>query len=223
MSFYEVLIQETGAERQNLINTPIIQRSLKGEISLEEYKAFLQQAYHHVKHTTPLLMTVGGKLPSSKEWLRDAVAEYIEEELGHQEWILNDIAACGADKEQARQSTPNFSTELLVSYAYDSVNRIGPLSFFGMVLVLEGTSVALADKAADHIADALSLPKAAFSYLYSHGSLDLEHVVFYENLMNKIDDPDEQMIVINAAKRFYKLYGDMFRELDQKSQVAKAA
>jgi len=223
MGFYDILVKETEAERQNLINIPIIQRSLKGEISLGEYLSFLHQAYHHVKHTTPLLMTVGGKIPHSKEWLRNAIAEYIEEELGHQEWVLNDIQACGDDKERARICTPNFSTELLVSYAYDSIERIGPLSFFGMVHVLEGTSVALADNAASVIARSLSLPKSAFSYLLSHGSLDQEHVVFFQNLMNQIDDSHEQATIIYAAKRFYHLYGNMFRELDHSQKLADVA
>ena len=52
--------------------------NLSGNITLDDYIAFLQQAYHHVKHTVPLLMAVGSKLPEDKEWLREAVAEYIE-------------------------------------------------------------------------------------------------------------------------------------------------
>jgi pyrroloquinoline quinone (PQQ) biosynthesis protein C len=160
-------------------------------------------------------MNLGAKLPHSQEWLRDAVAEYIEEELGHQEWILNDIAACGFDKEAVRNSTPLFETELMVSYAYDTINRIEPVAFFGMVHVLEGTSVAIADLAAATIKDKLSLPNNAFSYLRSHGSLDQEHVKFFETLMNRIDDEKQQDAIIHAAKRFYVLYGNIFRALDQ--------
>ena len=214
MAFYDSLIYETQTARQELFCTPIIEQSLTGNITLDDYIAFLGQAYHHVKHTVPLLMSVGAKLPEKREWLREAVAEYIEEELGHQEWILNDITACGFDKEVARNSTPNYSTELMVAYAYDMVNRINPLGFFGMVLVLEGTSVNIAEKAADKIRSKLSLPKSAFSYLYSHGSLDQGHMKFYENLMNQVEDNDEQAFVIHAAKRFYRLYGDIFRSLN---------
>ena len=123
MAFFDTLTQETSAERQQLLSAPIIEKSLTGDITVEDYVSFLKQAYHHVKHTVPLLMAVGAQLPEQKEWLREAVAEYIEEELGHQEWILNDIAACGFDKEAVRNSTPHYSTELMVAYAYDMVNR----------------------------------------------------------------------------------------------------
>lgn len=223
MAFYDTLIYETQTARQELFCTPIIEQSLTGNITLDDYVAFLGQAYHHVKHTVPLLMSVGAKLPENKEWLREAVAEYIEEELGHQEWILNDIAACGFDKKVVRTSTPNYSTELMVAYAYDMVNRINPLGFFGMVLVLEGTSVNMAEKAADKICSKLSLPKSAFSYLYSHGSLDQGHMKFYENLMNQVEDNDEQTLVIHAAKRFYRLYGDIFRSLHNNHGIPLAS
>ena len=101
----------------------------------------------------------------------------------------------------------------MVSYAYDTIMRRNPVGFFGMVLVLEGTSVALATHAAENIQKTLGLPNEAFSYLNSHGSLDVGHVDFYKGLMNKLDDADDQQAVIHAAKMFYRLYGDIFRAL----------
>lgn len=217
MNLFDRLQQETHVERDYLISAPIIKRCFEGDISIGDYVDFLSQAYHHVKHTVPLLMNVGAKLPEDQEWLREAVAEYIEEELGHQEWILNDIATCGADKEAVRASKPHFSTELMVAYAYDSINRVSPLTFFGMVHVLEGTSIALADNAAQMIRDKLVLPNQAFSYLRSHGALDIEHVKFFEDLMNKITDRASQDLIVDSAKRFYMLYGNIFRNLAQDS------
>ncbi|TNE76474.1 MAG: iron-containing redox enzyme family protein [Gammaproteobacteria bacterium] len=223
MAFFDTLTEATAQERQHLLSAPIIGKALAGNITLDEYVAFLEQAYHHVKHTTPLLMAVGSRLPEDKEWLRDAVAEYIEEEVGHQEWILNDIAMCGYDKEVVRHSTPHPETELMVAYAYDMVSRISPIGFFGMVQVLEGTSVSIAENAADKIRETLNLPKKAFSYMYSHGSLDQEHVKFFENLMNRIESPEDQALIIHAAKMFYRLYGDIFRSLHSDHGIPLAA
>ncbi len=219
MSFFETLNHETAEQGLQLLSTPIIGRALAGKISLQEYTNFLSQAYHHVKHTVPLLMATGARLPESYEWLRMAVAEYIEEEVGHQEWILNDMAACGFDKEAVRRSQPSLATELMVSYAYDTVNRVHPLGFFGMVHVLEGTSVNIADQAAERIRSALKLPKKAFSYLYSHGSLDQDHVKFFEGLMNRIESPQDQTQIIHSARVFYTLYGNIFRSLDESASI----
>jgi pyrroloquinoline quinone (PQQ) biosynthesis protein C len=215
------LNSETAEDREFLLTSPIIRRCLDGDISLHDYVAFLTQAFHHVKHTVPLLMATGARIAEEKEWLREAVAEYIEEELGHQEWILNDIAACGFDKEDARNSMPGNATEVMVAYAYDTVNRGNPVGFFGMVHVLEGTSVTTADKAADAIKAALGLPEKAFSYLRSHGALDIEHCAFFESLMARITDVDDQDCIIHNARMFYRLYANIFRSLP--GDVALAA
>lgn len=223
MSFFQRLQSETASQREQFFSAPIIQQCLSGQVTLEDYVAFLTEAYHHVKHTTPLLMAVGSRIPADKEWLREAVAEYIEEELGHQEWILNDIAACGYDKEKVRHSQPSIATELMVSYAYDLVQRVNPLGFFGMVHVLEGSSVTTADRAAEYIQTALGLPDKAFSYLRSHGALDQQHVKFFEELMNSIDDPQDQQCIIHSAAVFYQLYGNIFRSLTDQQSLNRAA
>jgi uncharacterized protein YjeT (DUF2065 family) len=101
----------------------------------------------------------------------------------------------------------------MVAYAHDTIARGNPVGFFGMVLVLEGTSVALALHAADRIQRALQLPDNAFSYLRSHGELDREHTAHFAQLMNLLDDPGDQQAVLHAAKMFYRLYGDVFRGL----------
>jgi len=219
MSFYQTLLAATEKERNELMNLALIQQGGKGNISLKTYVAFLTQAYHHVKHTTPLLMACGGRLPANYEWLRTAIGEYIEEEMGHQEWVLNDIEVCGGDKEAVRAGkTPATSaclaTEVMVAYAYDMINRVNPVGFFGMVLVLEGTSTAVATQAGETLMNSLNLPKKAFSYLLSHGSLDISHVSFYESLMNQLTDKNDQATVIHSAKIFYKLYGDIFRTIE---------
>ncbi len=212
-TFFQRLQQETAAERDYLLASPLITAALQGDITLEEYVAFLGQAYHHVKHTTPLLMAVGSRIPESAEWLRDRIAHYIEEEVGHQEWILNDITNCGGDAEAVRRATPLLPVELMISFIWDFVSRRNPVGFFGMVYVLEGTSVNVATHAADKIRNKLGLPKNAFSYLYSHGSLDLEHIDFFENIVNRIDDPKDQADIIHVARIIFRLYADMFRAL----------
>jgi pyrroloquinoline quinone (PQQ) biosynthesis protein C len=209
---FQKLCLETQEQQGELVSLPIIAQALKGEISLETYIAFLTQAYHHVKHTVPLLMLTGSKISHKDEWLRSMMAEYIEEELGHEKWILNDIKACGGDAETVVDSDPDFTTELMVSYAYDSINRIDPLCFLGMVHVLEGTSVQLATQAAGSIKKSLALPNKAFSYLISHGDLDIEHVSYFEDLVNQLS-ADQVDVVIKSCKRFYMLYADIFRGL----------
>jgi pyrroloquinoline quinone (PQQ) biosynthesis protein C len=213
MAFYAQLLQQTEQARMGLLSTPIIQGCLRGEVSLPSYVAFLTEAYHHVKHTVPLLQACKAALPPHHAWLNDAMDEYVEEERGHEEWILDDIRACGADADAVRNGQAGHAAEVMVAYAYDTIHRRNPLAFFGMVHVLEGTSVSLALMAADHIQQPLHLPDAAFSYLRSHGTLDQEHTAHFALLMDRIEGAADQHDIVHAARAFFRLYGDVFRGL----------
>ncbi len=217
MSFQQELARTTAPDRAFLLSAPVIQRCLTGEVTRDLYVAFLTQAFHHVRHTVPLMMAVGSRLPDRHAWLRDAVLHYLEEEAGHDEWILNDIEHAGGDRTRAAASEPAVATEAMIAYAYDTAMRRNPVGFFGMVHVLEGTSVALALEAADRIQKALGLPGRAFSYLRSHGELDKEHVNHLAGILDRFDDEQDRAAVMRCARGIYWLYGQMFRGLEAES------
>jgi hypothetical protein len=50
-----------------------------------------------VRHTVPLMMACGAPA-LTPGMAAQAVCEYIEDEYGHEQWVLNDIAACGGDR-----------------------------------------------------------------------------------------------------------------------------
>jgi pyrroloquinoline quinone (PQQ) biosynthesis protein C len=214
MTFQQQLLSETASDREFLQSAPVIQRCLSGQVTRDLYLEFLTQAYHHVRHTVPLLMAVGARLPERLGWLRKEILHYLEEEDGHEQWILNDVRNAGGDREAAAASEPAVATQAMIAYAYDTVSRGNPVGFFGMVHVLEGTSVALAVRAADRIQATLGLPSNAFSYLRSHGELDREHVQHLAGILERLGDPEDRAAVVRCAKGIYWLYGSMFRGLD---------
>ncbi len=215
MPLYEKLAEATRRDREFLLAAPAIRDALAGTITLHRYLAFLSQAWHHVCHTVPLLMGAGSRLPPRLQWLQKDLVHYLEEELGHDEWILNDFRAAGGDADAVRASLPHAATDALVAYVYDTVRRRNPVGIFGMVYVLEGTSVALALNAADRIQATLALPDAAFTYLRSHGRLDQEHVADLEGILARLTDPGDHAAVIQSARAMFWLYGSMFRGLDE--------
>lgn len=221
MNFNQQLLEASAEARAEFLAIPFLREGARGALGLPSYLAFLTEAYHHVKETTPLLMAAG--LRCETPWLRKALAHYIIEEVGHEEWILSDIAAAGGDAEAVRDGQPRPATDIMVAYAYDTVLRRNPVGLFGMVLVLEGTSVALALSAADAIQQSLGLPDAAFSYLRSHGTLDQEHMGHFANVINQLDQPADQAAVIHCARMFYRLYGDIFRSLPMVAREKGAA
>ncbi|MFO0990679.1 MAG: iron-containing redox enzyme family protein [Hyphomicrobiales bacterium] len=217
MTFFHRLAEETAPERQYLMSTPQIVDGLKGDITLPTYLDYLQEAYHHVKHTVPLMNACRARLSERQKWLVPALDEYIDEETGHELWILEDIGAAGGDAAKAKASTPRFATEVMVSYAYDFINRLNPAGFFGMVFVLEGTSTQIATHGADAIQKSLKLGDECFHYLKSHGSLDIAHMRFFESLMAKVENRDDQDAVLHMARRMFILFSNMFRSIPHKA------
>lgn len=223
MTFYERLVKETEAPRNALYHIPQLVDGLQGQISRETYIAYLTEAYHHVSHTVPFLMTMGARLPQSKKNLHKAIIEYLEEEVGHEEWILNDIEAAGGSKEIARTSIPNLETQTLIAYNYDYINRKNPVGFFGMVFMLESTSTQIANKGAEAVKQKLNLPKKAFSYLYSHGELDIGHMKFFEETINTITDPDDQKAIIEVAQNTFRLFANLLHAIPHTQGVKNVA
>ena len=221
LPFFERLMIATTDAQAILASVPQLQAGLAGRIDRATYIAYLTQAYHHVRHTVPLLQAARAKLADQPLYAK-ALAEYIEEETGHEHWILSDIAAAGGDAVAAEASEPAPATAAMVNYAYDVIENGNPAGFFGMVYVLEGTSIAMATNGAAAVRAALGLPQEAFSYLSSHGSLDLEHMKFFEGLMNSIEDEADQQAIITMARDMFRLFADMFATIPME-QLDEAA
>jgi pyrroloquinoline quinone (PQQ) biosynthesis protein C len=213
VSNYSLLNARTASCRTQLQANPVITRALRGEVTRELYLAFLEQAYHHVRHTMPLLMAVGSRLATRQLWLQKDLVHYLVEEHGHDEWILADIAAAGGNAAAVRDGAPCIETDVMVAYAYDTVMRRNPVAFFGMVYVLEGTSVALALHAADAIQRTLGLPNKAFTYLRSHGTLDQQHIGDLEAIVERVDTATDLPAIVTCAQTMFQLYGNVFHSL----------
>lgn len=222
MSFFHRLVVETTPEREALQAVPQIADGLRGDISLDTYVAYLTEAYHHVSHTVPLMQAAKAGLDERHAAFRDALDEYIEEETGHERWILNDIRHCGANADAARDSAPRPATQAMIDHAYATIRTVNPMAFFGMVFVLEGTSVQLATQGAEAVRASLGLPPQAFSYLTSHGSLDQSHMVFFQGLMDRVDDPADQDAIVAMAKQMFVLFADVFRAIPHTRSLAHA-
>jgi pyrroloquinoline quinone (PQQ) biosynthesis protein C len=186
-----------------------VRAGLSGAITKAAYIAYLTQAWHHVRHTVPLLQATRDHVRGRPE-ITTALNEYIAEESGHDEWILSDIAAAGGDAEAVRRSPPAPATAAMIAHAYHKIRTGNPVGFFGMVYVLESVSVALAQRGASAVAHNLGLPPEAFTYLTSHGSLDQDHMRFFAELVNGLTEQDDLAAITAMAKDMFGLFGAVF-------------
>lgn len=222
MSFYDRLVAETADDRDAFLAIPLVRQAIRNGASRELYLGFLTEAYHHVKHTFPLLALAASL--TADERYQDALFEYMKEERGHEKWILDDIRAVGGNADAVRDGQPGPACRIMVGYSYYAIEHVSPYAFLGSVHVLEGMSVLLADKVANAMKASLGRDaETGFSYLRTHGSLDQDHVAFFRTLADGFDDPATQRIVIDHAKLFYRLYGAIFHDLGARAELSHAA
>lgn len=221
LPFFDRLVAETADARAQFLEVPQLQAGLSGRIDRQTYIAYLTQAYHHVRHTVPLLKAARAKL-AGKPLFAHALDDYIEEETGHEAWILNDIAAAGGDAAAAAASQPGPATAAMVNHAYHVIENGNAAAFFGMVFVLEGTSVAMATSGASAVQESLGLPRQAFSYLNSHGALDIDHMAFFARLMNSVDDEEDRAAILLMARDMFRLFAEMFAAIPMEHYHAAA-
>jgi long-chain acyl-CoA synthetase len=212
-TFFDRLVKETEQQRAYLLASEQLCRGLAGAISVDTYIQYLGEAYHHVRHTVPLMQLAMSRLPAGREWLARPLQHYIAEEAGHEEWILDDIRNAGGDAEAVRHGKPRLATEFMVAYAYDFISRLNAVGFFGMVFVLESTSTKLATAGADALRKVLGLSDNCFRYLTSHGSLDIEHMQFFETILAHIDHEEDKDAIVHVAQRMYILFANLFRSI----------
>jgi pyrroloquinoline quinone (PQQ) biosynthesis protein C len=188
---------------------PLFKIVQNGGVNLDMYVDFLMQAYHHVKHTYPLLALASSRT-NDKDY-QAALLSYMNDERGHEEWVLDDIEKLTGSR---RLVPPQIPCQVMVGYAYYAIEHVSPYTLMGSVYVLEGISVILASTAAASIKSSLNINNNdGFSYLISHGALDIEHVKFFEKTINQIAGEENKEHIVASAKVFYKLYGDIFRDI----------
>src|ERR1700693_329672 len=184
MSQFQLLLAQTSSARRRFIELPLIQEAMRQGGSRGLYLDFLGQAYHHVKHTAPLLALATARCGPNDRPYRSALLEYSSEEQGHEECILEDIDALGGDPDAVRRGAPRLPCKVMVSHAYYLTDRVSPYGLLGMIHVLEGMSVALAGQAARAIRSSLQIGSdAGFKYLTTHGDLDVEDTKLFQRLL----------------------------------------
>ncbi len=214
MNFHDRLLVETSTARAEFLSIPILRRALEGSVSRALYIEFLKQAYHHVRHTCPLLSLAAARTQDGS--YRKSLYTYIEEERGHEEWILSDIAAMGGDVEGTKAMPARPACRAMVGYAYYAIEWISPYALLGMVHVLEGMSVQLAVNAAGALKKSIGpVDDRGFRYLTSHGELDVSHVALFKKLVNELHDPSVGDVIVDSANVMYWLYGNIFRDLER--------
>ena len=211
-SFFVTLLELTDASRLEFETIPGVHHMVHHGLGLEEYQAFLHDLYHVVWHFCPTMAAAATHCGDDFRDVRYELYERIQEEKGHETWVLEDIEAMGGDARGAAASAPSTPVQAMIGYNYYAAERVHPCSVLGMLYVLEMLSSVYGGRAADSIANALGRAASGggFKFLSSHASMDLDHMAKLNRLVKMITDPEAQAAIVASTRVNFFQFGVMF-------------
>jgi len=222
MSFFITLVEMTDANRRELETVPKVNSMIHHGLSLAEYKAFLHDLYHIVWHFCPVMAAAAARCSDRFREVRYDLYDRIEEEKGHETWVLEDIEAIGGDVASARSHPPSAPVQAMIAFNYFGAERVHPCSVLGMLYMLEVVSSVYGGRVSDSIARTLgrNVDAGGFRFLTSHATMDLDHMAKLNRLVKTIDDPDAQECIVNSTRVNFYQFGRMFGEGGFQSSVS---
>ncbi len=101
------------------------------------------------------------------------LAEHIEKERGHDDWLLEDLELLGFDRSAVLARVPSATVASLVGSHYYWARHCHPVAILGYIAVMEGHPPS--PELIDRLVAGSGYPRAAFRAFAVHGELDLEH------------------------------------------------
>jgi pyrroloquinoline quinone (PQQ) biosynthesis protein C len=214
MSFFITLVEDSDAGRRALEDEPRVHAMIHHGLTLEEYRAFLHDLYHIVWHFCPVMAGAVARCGDEFRDVRYALYERIEEEKGHESWVLEDIEAMGGDVAAARANPPSAPVQAMIAFNYHGAERVHPCSVLGMLYMLEVVSSVYGGRVSDSIARALGrdVSGGGFRFLTSHATMDVDHMASLNKLVKTIADPGAQRSIINATRVNFFQFRLMFSD-----------
>ena len=211
-SFFFRLVELTDASRREVEALPKVHQMVNHGLPPGEYLALLHDLYHIVWHFCPVMAAAASRCADDQRDVRYELYQRIEEEKGHETWVLEDIEALGGDVPGAIASAPSAPVQAMIAFNYYTAERVHPCSVLGMLYMLEVVSSVYGGRVAASVAGAIGRDPdgPGFRFLTSHASLDVDHMAKLNRLVKTIGDPAAQASIVNATRVNFFQFGRMF-------------
>jgi hypothetical protein len=143
------------------------------------YPAYLRAMHTVVRSAVPLIEAARDRAAALAP--NDAVAtglvayltRHAGEEAGHDQWLLEDLKATGADPEEPLRAIPSARVATLVGAQYYWLRHHHPVSLLGHMAAIEGYHPPMGF--AKRLGELTGYPDEAFRAIARHERLDIHH------------------------------------------------
>jgi pyrroloquinoline quinone (PQQ) biosynthesis protein C len=200
LPFFADLVMRTDEARRAFENHPVLLDSVANGMSIERYRKFLLELYHVVWHFNTISAAAASRITDKHRQVRYHLYEHMHEEMGHEEWVLQDLEAVGVSAETTRTHQPTPDTQALVGFNYWAADRRHPCSVLGMLYTLEVIASVYGGPFAAAIRESLLLEgERGVSFISSHATMDTDHMVGMRKILNTLEDAAAQDAVVEST------------------------
>jgi hypothetical protein len=158
-------------------------------------------------------------------WLQQYYLEHAEEESGHEQWLLDDLASFGAPRDQVLRRLPYPTVAALVGVQYYWMFHVHPIAYLGYIAVVE-------EPASIEFLEAVSrrtgISLSSMSGHVMHAKLDPDHVAEFNAALDALPllQHHQDLISVSAIATVAHLehvFSDILEHFECVSDPASAA
>lgn len=181
------------------------------------YPDLLITFHGFIRASVPLMQRAAERcrdLGASDELARELgpyLEHHVTEELGHDEWLLEDLEALGVSRAEALARLPSPTVASLVGCQYYWIDHVHPVALLGYIAVLEGNPAPT--ERIEELVSLTGLPRQGFRTLLKHARLDPGHRDDLDRLLDRLplDEKHASLIGLSAFTTA-ELFGRLFDE-----------
>ena len=198
--FFVDLVTQTDESRRDFETNAVVLDAVANGMPIERYRRLLHELYHLVWHFNPVCAAAASRIPDSHRQIRYFLYDHMNEESGHEEWVVNDLVAVGVGRSAVQTYSASINTLALCGYNYWAADRRHPNSVLGMMYALEVIASVYGGPFSSAIKESLLLEGSeGVSFISSHASMDTEHIAELRKVLNTIEDHDSRAAIIESA------------------------
>ncbi len=176
------------------------------------YIRYLTNVWHYAQHSSTVIGLAGTRCVLSHPPLAQYLLHHALEELGHDQWVLEDLRALNVAEEEVGKSKPVPACAAMIGYEYYIAAYGNPVGLFGWLYILEAMGDDLGHLVSAAIKQGLNIPEGV-KFLSGHGEADAEHTKdIVEQIERNILDTDLEDVHFVAGV-VADLYARMFKEI----------
>lgn len=202
---------------QNLKGTAAVASVLAGEADPGVYSRYLTNVWHYAQHSATVIGLAGSRCVHEHPKLADYLLHHAREELGHEKWAIDDLAALGLGGEALEATRPTTSCAAMIGFEYYIAGHANPVGLFGWLYVLESMGDDLGGVVSDRIRESLDVPSGV-KFLQGHGEADEEHtkdiIEQIERNVCPADLPDVHYVADVVAELYVRMFHELTEEFD---------